>query len=142
MLFSPINFNIFTQPESITYLPPRLVCAIGYTNLAATNIYSGNLDEAGPLLEAAIAIEPTLEGYNNLGFVHYSMHRFEEAARTFRLGADLAPDDPYQWTGLGDANRQLGRDSEARQAYSRAMDLFREALLINPNDIYVEVLVV
>jgi len=108
--------------------------AIGYTNLAGTNIYSGNLEEAGPLLEAAIAIEPTLEGYNNLGFVHYSMHRFEEAARTFRLGADLAPDDPYQWTGLGDANRQLGRDSEARQAYSRAMDLFREALLINPND--------
>jgi tetratricopeptide (TPR) repeat protein len=108
--------------------------AIGYTNLAATNIYSGNLEEAGPLLEAAIGLEPTLDGYNNLGFVHYSMHRFEAAARTFQLGADLAPGDPYQWTGLGDANRQLGRESEARQAYSLALDLFREFLLINPND--------
>ena len=120
--------------DFIRVMELRPESATGYTNLAATNIYSGNLEEAGPLLEAAIAIQPTLEGYNNLGFVHYSMHRFEEAARTFRLGADLAPDDPYQWTGLGDANRQLGRDSEARQAYSRALDLFREALLVNPSD--------
>jgi len=108
--------------------------ATGYTNLAATNIYSGNLEEAGPLLEAAIAIQPTPEGYNNLGFVRYSTHDFENAARQFRLGAELAPSDFDIWVGLGDASRQLGRDAEARQAYSRALDLLRGALLINPND--------
>jgi Flp pilus assembly protein TadD/TolB-like protein len=108
--------------------------ATGYTNLAGTSIYSGNLEEAGPLLEAAIAIEPTPEGHNNLGFVHYSTRNFEAAAQQFRLGADMAPADGDQWIGLGDAYRQLGREAEARQAYSRALDLFREILLINPNN--------
>ena len=120
--------------DFIKVLDLRPDSAIGYTNLAATNIYSGNLDEAGPLLEAAIAIQPTIEGYNNLGFVHYSTGNFEGASGQFRLGAEMAPSDPDLWIGLGDANRQLGRAAEARQAYSRALDLFREALLINPSN--------
>lgn len=106
---------------------------IGYTNLGATNIYMGNFVEARPLFESAIAIHPTSDAHNNLGFVHYSMHSFDEAKEQFRHATELAPDNPYPWTGLGDANRQLGRDPEARQAYLRAVELFGEMLRVNAN---------
>ena len=113
---------------------------IGYTNLGATNIFMGNLDEAAPLFEAAIAIQPTSDAYNNLGFVHYSMHRFDEAERQFRRATELAPDDPYPWTGLGDTNRQLGREADARQAYLRAIELFGEMLRVNAGATDIEAL--
>ncbi len=113
---------------------------IGYTNLGATNLMLGYLDEAAPLFEAAIAIHPTADAYNNLGFVHYSMRRFDDAERQFRKATDLAPDDPYPWTGLGDTNRQLGRDAEARQAYLRAVELFGETLRVNAGAADIEAL--
>jgi len=109
----------------------RPASEIGYTNLGATYIYEGRFEEARPLFETAIEIEPTGIAYNNLGFVHYSMHEFDNAASAFGSATKLAPDDPYGWVGLGDALRQLERDQEARQNYLRAIDLFRDALLIN-----------
>jgi len=113
---------------------------VGYTNLGATHIVMGNFVEAGPLLEASIAIHPTAHAYNNLGFVRYSMHQFEEAERQFRRATELAPEDPFPWTGVGDANRQLGRDAEARQAYLQAVELFGEMLRVNASDADVEAL--
>jgi tetratricopeptide (TPR) repeat protein len=49
----------------------------------------------------------------------------EEAAEWFRRADAIAPGDPDRWTwlqGLGRALMQLGRDAEAVDALSQAMD--------------------
>jgi Flp pilus assembly protein TadD/TolB-like protein len=106
----------------------------GYTNLATTLVLSGKLEEAEPLLLAALRLNPTAIAHNNLGFIYYSQRRFRESEARFQAAAELNPDFALYHSNLGDALRQLGRSGEARRAYLRAIELFRERVDVNPDD--------
>ena len=106
---------------------------IGYANLAGAHILGGQLNEAEPLLVAALRIKPGAAVHNNLGFVYYSTGRFDEAAREFRAAVEDV-ESANRWGNLGDAYRQLRRPDEARQAYARAIELGTAQLQVNPRD--------
>jgi serine/threonine-protein kinase len=107
---------------------------IGYTNLAAVYIQTGRHREAETLLQAALKINPSFQTYNNLGTVYYALGRFDEAARQWETAASTAK-DAMVFSNLGDAYRQTHRTSDARSAYSQAIDLGRARLSANPADV-------
>ena len=51
---------------------------------------------------------------------------FDGAAKRYASAAVVSPRDPAAFYGLGMALAKLGRDDEARQAYAKARELFRE----------------
>jgi serine/threonine-protein kinase len=111
----------------------RPTTPLGYTELASVHLYRGEFTEAGPLLEAALRLQPTAAAHNNLGIVYYATGRFEDAAREFRSALELS-ENAARWGNLGDAYRQLGRSADARAAYARAIELGEARLRVNPND--------
>jgi Flp pilus assembly protein TadD len=108
---------------------------IGFSNLAGTLILAGKSQQAVPLLQAALRINPTVEGYINLGFVYYSGGQYDLAAQEWQRAIDLAPEDAGAYANLGDAYRHLGNLDEARTAYGRAIDLNQKALQVNANQV-------
>jgi len=55
----------------------------------------------------------------------YRAGKFGLAARRYAAAAEVKSDDPAAYYGLGMALAKLGRDEEARKAYSRARMLTR-----------------
>ncbi len=52
-----------------------------------------------------------------------------------REAVGLAPDDPYNWSNLGDSLREVpDAAAEQQQAYRRALELFEDLLAVNPRD--------
>lgn len=51
---------------------------------------------------------------------------FDGAAKRYASAAVVSPRDPAAFYGLGMALGKLGRDDEARQAYAKARELYRE----------------
>ncbi len=94
----------------------------------------GNVDEALRNYERAIAIAPSAFAYSNIGLIHYSHGRFGEAAAAYEKSAGLQPRRPSTFRNLGDTYARLGDRTRARSAYSRAVELTREELRINPKD--------
>ncbi|MCZ6696959.1 MAG: tetratricopeptide repeat protein, partial [Acidobacteria bacterium] len=106
----------------------------GYTNLAAMHILKGEHEKAEPLLRASLRLDPDHDTHNNLGFVYYTMGRFEDAAEQWALAIGSGSHRPMFYANLGDAYRQLGQMADARRAYERAIDLGREQLEIKPGN--------
>jgi Flp pilus assembly protein TadD len=53
------------------------------------------------------------------------LERWDDAVTTLRRYLDLADDEGNAWGRLGNALRQLGRDDEARAAYTRGIETAR-----------------
>jgi len=107
---------------------------VGYNNLAAAYMRKGNFNDATPLLEQGLQYNNSSEAYSNLGFIYFSLHQFDDAAKKFQQALDLSPNDPLNHGNHGDALRLAGRTQEARDAYNMAIDLLRKRLRINPRD--------
>jgi len=107
---------------------------VGYLDLAAAHMLSGRYTDAEPLLRAAIKINPSHQAWNNLGVVHYANGNFEEAAAAWREAIGLGTGDVTVFTNLGEACRQLKRESEARRAYEQAVQKGQSQLAVNPDD--------
>lgn len=56
----------------------------------------------------------------------YSAGNYPLAARRYAAAAVIREDDPAAYYGLGMALSKLGRDEDARAAYSRARELSRK----------------
>jgi Flp pilus assembly protein TadD len=87
--------------------------------LAAT----GCARRAAPPEDAAARAQALVESGN----VAYRAEDFRTAARRYGAAAVVRPDDPAAYYGLGMALARLGRDEEARAAYTRARELARAA---------------
>ena len=108
---------------------------VGYNNLATVHIMAGEMEQAEPLLQAAIRIDPDGPAYNNLGVVYYSMGRFKDALEQFRKAIEFSGfEEPTYITGLADTYRQLDLNADAKEYYERADALWRGQLEVNPND--------
>jgi Flp pilus assembly protein TadD/TolB-like protein len=106
----------------------------GYLNQATAHLWAGEFAAAEPLLLTALRLNPTPQAHTNLGFVYYTLGRYEEAAREFHAATESGATGAEAFGSLGDAYRQMGRLREAREAYARAIELAEERLRVNPRD--------
>jgi Flp pilus assembly protein TadD len=100
----------------------RLVLLAALAALAASLALAG----CGPKPAARSAPAGALARSQALidsGNVAYRTGDFENAARRYASAAVAKPDDPAAFFGLGMALAKLGRDDDARVAYSRARAL-------------------
>ncbi|MCG6872031.1 MAG: tetratricopeptide repeat protein, partial [Gammaproteobacteria bacterium] len=104
-----------------------------YENLGGVLFFTGRFEEAIQALEKALELRPTARAYSNLGTVYYYAGRFTDSRDQFLRALELAPDDYRWWHNLGDVYRQLG-NSKSAESYTRALQLGRKRLDINPQD--------
>ena len=112
----------------------RRESSLGWHGLATAHMFAGDFIAAEPLLQAAIGIDPSAGALNDLGEVYYLTGRFEPALEQYRLAIERLPKDPLFWVGLANTYRQLEARDDAAESYTRAVELFREQLEINPEN--------
>lgn len=100
---------------------------------AAAHIEQGSMPDSVAEMEYRILLEfepDNLEIRNRLGMVLYRLGRLYEAEAEFDFVLDKAPDN-------FDAIDALGLISAKRADYQLAIDLYKKAIAINPNDMLV-----
>lgn len=83
-----------------------------------------NLQKAMDLIRKAVELKPD-DGYfvDSLGWAHYRIGEFADAAKHLERAVELRPDDPVINDHLGDAYWRVGRRLEARYQWSQALTL-------------------
>ena len=105
-----------------------------YQQLGAAYQMLGDQNRARQNYERAIGLSPSPSSYTNLGTIHYSEGRFDDAVSSYQKAIELAPNRALIRRNLGDAYVKLGRRADARAAYDKAVQLAEAALTLNPND--------
>lgn len=100
----------------------RWMLAIGMAlGLLMSAAGCGGRAEAPAPADAAERAQLLIESGNQA----YSTGNFGLAARRYAAAAVIREDDPAAYYGLGMALSKLGRDEDARAAYTRARELSR-----------------
>jgi len=83
-----------------------------------------NLKQGLALIEKAVKQKPD-DGYivDSLGWAHYRMGNFKDAAKYLERAVELRPEDPVLNDHLGDALWRVGREREARFQWDQALTL-------------------
>jgi tetratricopeptide (TPR) repeat protein len=83
-----------------------------------------NLEEAFKMLRKAVELRPG-DGYivDSLGWAHYRLGQYPEAADTLERAIDLKPADPILNDHLGDAYWRVNRRIEAKFQWNHARDM-------------------
>jgi serine/threonine-protein kinase len=107
----------------------------GYSNLGGVYLNLGRYTDAIPLFERSVAIRPTADAYSNLATAYFFQQRFAEAAHTYEQAVKINSVDYEMWGNLGDAYHWTPKEqSQAPQAYRKAISLANSALGVNPRD--------
>ena len=121
--------------ESIRLKPDSVY---GYANLNAALMHQGKLDEAIGVLQAGLKIRQHSTLYTNLGTALFAARRYQEAIQAFEKavsGEHGQPNNYLRWANLADAYRVVpNRQAEAKDAYTRALQLIRPLLDRTPDD--------
>jgi tetratricopeptide (TPR) repeat protein len=82
-----------------------------------------NLPEAMEMIRKAVELKPN-DGYivDSLGWAHYQIGEYEEAAKHLERAVELRPEDPIINDHLGDAYWRAGRRLEAKFQWQHAKD--------------------
>src|ERR1700677_1937216 len=83
-----------------------------------------NLEEAFKMLRRAVELQPT-DGYivDSLGWAHFKLGQYSEAAETLEKAINLKPSDPVLNDHLGDAYWRVNRRIEAHFQWNHARDM-------------------
>ncbi len=83
-----------------------------------------NLEEAFKMLRRAVELQPS-DGYivDSLGWAHFKLGQFAEAAQTLERAIALKPADPVLNDHLGDAYWRVNRRTEAHFQWNHARDM-------------------
>lgn len=86
-----------------------------------------NLGRAEQMIRQALKAEPQSPAYlDSLGWVLYKRGRLEEAVKALEAAVAGAPDlDAILWDHLGDAYWRLSRQTDATQAWEKAVGIVR-----------------
>lgn len=88
---------------------------------AAEKIEKGKLDEALPLLERAVAADPSFApAHNNLGLIHFEQGRLYQAALEFGSVVQLAPESASARNNLGLVFESAGKTDDAVKRFEQA----------------------
>ena len=80
-----------------------------------------------------MAIEPSYQGYNNLGALEFLLGRYTQSIAAYEKAVRLTPDQYLLWANLGDAYRWgPGTRPQSREAYEKAVGLASRELRLNP----------
>jgi predicted Zn-dependent protease len=92
------------------------------TATAVAFIQAGNIDEAVPLLEAALRAEPAnLSALNARAVTHASAGQFAKALDLLERSRAANPDHPLTWINLGATYEAQGQPDRAKAAYREAV---------------------
>jgi serine/threonine-protein kinase len=95
----------------------------------------GDLAGAVAPYKEAIRLAPDARAWSNLGSLYYSMGRLADATRAYEEAARIEPASGTIRRSLGDARARSGDAVAARGDWKTAIDLSREALRVNPQDV-------
>ncbi|HEX7185152.1 MAG TPA: protein kinase [Thermoanaerobaculia bacterium] len=126
---------IHTFQKSIELTPDSFY---GYRNLSVVYYGQGDLAEAAAQLQKALQIQPDSTLYGNLGTIYFSQGFYPEAVEAFEKALELpgGANSDVQWGNLGDACRWTpGKEERAREAYLLGIQVIREKLGANPDDV-------
>lgn len=90
---------------------------------------NGNYNKALEWLNKAIAIKPTVNSYNELGFAYYSLKKNDEALAAYKTAAQINPLNGTAYKGMGDVYRKNYSPSKTTEA----MENYRLAIRNNPS---------
>ena len=108
----------------------------GYRNLGGLYLRLKDYRNAEIALRRSIELQPTDAAYSNLAVLYYLQGRYVEASENFRKAIELNSNNGTIWGNLGDAYRWIpGKESEAKDAYRRAIALLEKELSVNPLDV-------
>jgi len=106
-----------------------------YRNLGAALHMMGDYPGAAASFQKSLQIKPDPLLYGNLGTLYFFQGLYAQAAGAFERSVELGPNNYMNWRNLGDAYRMIpDKDGEARDAYTRAIQLIREKLEAAPGD--------
>ncbi len=118
--------------ERVTEIQPDSTW--GFINLGAAYLAAGDTRHALENFQRSLTLAPEPEAYSNIGTIHYTEGRYQEAAVAYERAVGLAPRNPISHRNLGDAYLRLGARDKARVEYQRASDLTADLLKVNPRD--------
>jgi tetratricopeptide (TPR) repeat protein len=96
--------------------------------LGDADIQMNQMDEAKPLLERVVKLNPSLSlGHLDLGIIYVESDHNTEALRQFNLAEKLTPDDVNVHWRLGRLYRAMGRKDEAKAEFDKANALNKAA---------------
>ena len=103
---------------------PSRALALPLLLLVALSVAGCARRESAP---AAAALQARSQSLIEAGNTFYRAGDHTTAAKRYAAATVVKPDDPAAYFGLGMALTKLGRDEEARQAYTRARELAQQA---------------
>jgi tetratricopeptide (TPR) repeat protein len=109
----------------------------GLTNLGGLYLRIGMPSRAIEYFQRALAIRPAYQIYHNLGTAFYQQRQYEDAIAAYEKATQLAPSDARPWAALGDVYLVMPQPQyaeEMRRAYTHAIDLIENELIVNPKD--------
>jgi tetratricopeptide (TPR) repeat protein len=110
--------------------------ALVYRNLGAAYHGADRYAEATTSLQTALQIKPDPAVYNNLGTVLFTRGLYDQSVDAFDRAVKMGANEYRTWGNLADAYRFTpGRAADAREAYTRAIQLLDQLLLKAPGDI-------
>jgi serine/threonine-protein kinase len=100
----------------------------GYLNLGAILMATGRPDEATAMIRKAVSLNPTANGWSNLGVQYMLQQQYDKAVPALeeatKLASQSGPNDYLIWGNLGDAYLFSGAPvAKSRAAYLRAIAL-------------------
>jgi tetratricopeptide (TPR) repeat protein len=104
----------------------------GYNNLGAAYFLADDWEQAVPILEKAVALDPT-QNYN-LGVAHFYLGKYSEAAKAFEAMLAQDPDYAGAALSLADTYRWSDQREKAAAMYDRARASALKAQKAKPND--------
>lgn len=111
---------------------------LAYANLSAALLFLDRADEALGVLQQGLQVRPSGALYSNLGNLLFNRGDYVGAAEAFQHAVSSTKGNGgmyLRWANLGDTLRWIpGRESDARRAYSQAIEKLRPELEREPND--------
>ncbi len=106
----------------------------GYSSLGALYFMKDQTQDAIAAFNKSLAIRPNHLAASNLGTLYFFEGQYRRSADAFRQALSLDQGNYRVWGNLAGALESLGDSAEAATAYTRARELVRELLAVNPRD--------
>ena len=108
---------------------------VGYAQLGNTLYFLGRNEEALVNYEKAISLGADPRIWSNVGTLYHLKGEYQKAVAAYREVLKHTPNVHIAHRNLGDALLRLGRRSDARASYERALELAQAAVVLNPSDV-------
>ena len=109
--------------------------AAAYTNLGAALNESGDPNGAIAMDNRAVQLKPNYVAYSNLGLAYYEQGLSSKAVTALQEALKLDPASAMAWQNLGYVRARIpGMETQALEAFRRAIDLAEQSRKDNPRD--------